>query len=628
MISDCFSGKCYDYFSQNNTQGIPGSFSIIPSVFSISGDENFNVPRVDYPTVQESSDKLLLHSVLLELANLTQKVKEDNIFLFIVRSITLLSNRFRAELASKTLVKVISALFKGFYTVKSPVVQSQLRVLIQQLTVTKFDKINLGLEFLHTQSINNIQKYLCFDSVVIQESQSQTPTKQPSIDSPLKEEPESPEVRELNEELQSKLKSKKITPIDLYCHAFLTNLFDEICLYQARCNEAGDQLETEMKGGNKEKNLSRMIIRSVPATFSFESAGYGNKLKKKIRNEVGQKNGFFGWCFVCRSPANFYCKETRVPICGASCKLKHLAEIERCGKFSQEQEQNRRYLEFLVEDACILVRKLEKYSNMDPRKKWRRDHRTHILILEILLEAFDSPGYYIRSKPELIASVKSSIFPALIRLCFSSDKETCRLSLSVFIILVKWFRVHLKSEFRVFVEEIFNRILVSGNSFYTHKILALHALQNLIQKPSFALEIFLNYDCDAEQKNIFENILALMCKIAQGMYTRVDYAASISETQEQDMKAIALDSIVNLVSNLHHIMFVKEVGDVLVEDENKSRQSPEAKDQMEEEMSEIVIRVSKNKMEEDNTPAKKPQIQRRTKGKNFEDLAESMNPQR
>ncbi len=38
---------------------------------------------------------------------------------------------------------------------------------------------------------------------------------------------------------------------------------------------------------------------------------------------VSPERGKNGWCFMCHKPANFYCKDTKVPVCGSECKKAH-----------------------------------------------------------------------------------------------------------------------------------------------------------------------------------------------------------------------------------------------------------------------------------------------------------------
>lgn len=43
-------------------------------------------------------------------------------------------------------------------------------------------------------------------------------------------------------------------------------------------------------------------------------------------NENSEINGKFGWCVRCRKPADYYCKQTRVPVCSFECKNRHNLE--------------------------------------------------------------------------------------------------------------------------------------------------------------------------------------------------------------------------------------------------------------------------------------------------------------
>ena len=33
------------------------------------------------------------------------------------------------------------------------------------------------------------------------------------------------------------------------------------------------------------------------------------------------KKGIFGWCYECKSAANYYCRENKVPLCSMECKF-------------------------------------------------------------------------------------------------------------------------------------------------------------------------------------------------------------------------------------------------------------------------------------------------------------------
>jgi hypothetical protein len=58
----------------------------------------------------------------------------------------------------------------------------------------------------------------------------------------------------------------------------------------------------------------------VPKTEEKTANQYKTAIKVSLLNEKGNQAGIYGWCFSCRSKADFYCKDSRVPICGISCK--------------------------------------------------------------------------------------------------------------------------------------------------------------------------------------------------------------------------------------------------------------------------------------------------------------------
>ncbi len=70
---------------------------------------------------------------------------------------------------------------------------------------------------------------------------------------------------------------------------FLSIQVDKVCLKQASANYLNDlRLEALL-----EKDFSK----------------FPPKFAKELINEVGNVSGVFGWCYVCRETANYYCKE-------------------------------------------------------------------------------------------------------------------------------------------------------------------------------------------------------------------------------------------------------------------------------------------------------------------------------
>jgi hypothetical protein len=62
-----------------------------------------------------------------------------------------------------------------------------------------------------------------------------------------------------------------------------------------------------------------------------------------------------------------------------------------------------------------------------------------------------------------------------------------------------------------------------------------------------ALELFLCFDCDVDEKNVFEHMVDCLSKIAQGKYTQAEHAALLQPQQEQELKILALKTLATLM---------------------------------------------------------------------------------
>lgn len=48
----------------------------------------------------------------------------------------------------------------------------------------------------------------------------------------------------------------------------------------------------------------------------------------KIDSDMSsQPKSKYGFCLMCSKPADYYCKDTKIPVCGSECKKAHLNYI-------------------------------------------------------------------------------------------------------------------------------------------------------------------------------------------------------------------------------------------------------------------------------------------------------------
>lgn len=203
-------------------------------------------------------------------------------------------------------------------------------------------------------------------------------------------------------------------------------------------------------------------------------------------------------------------------------------------------------------DALMVFSGLCKISMKDlpPGQTDSRMVRSKRLALELILSMLQSCGPVFRSSEPFIGVLKKLLCISLIKNSVSSVPKIFNLSLGIFVKLITNFKEHLRTEIGVFIEQIFLRILESGNSTYNHKYTIVQVFHRLCTDASTALELFLNFDCDVDEKNIFERMIECLTKIAQGKYTSGEHANFIQPHQEQELKMWALQAVVTLMGSI------------------------------------------------------------------------------
>ena len=66
------------------------------------------------------------------------------------------------------------------------------------------------------------------------------------------------------------------------------------------------------------------------------------------------------------------------------------------------------------------------------------------------------------------------------------------------------------------IEEIFLKVLNSGNSNYNHKYLILRVFDKIAKNTKHLIEIFVNYDCSLDSVNVLQRMIDSLSKIGQG----------------------------------------------------------------------------------------------------------------
>mmetsp|Transcript_16231 Transcript_16231/g.13814 ORF Transcript_16231/g.13814 Transcript_16231/m.13814 type:complete len:413 (-) Transcript_16231:210-1448(-) len=315
-----------------------------------------------------------------------------------------------------------------------------------------------------------------------------------------------------------------------YISKMLQNMVDDVCLFHAK-NDAvnhkyADKLEDEGERENLKQELENIPLRTVPLVMNPDDPKYRSLMKVPIHNEIESPAGYLGWCFVCRGPADLYCKDTRVPICSVDCKLRHFDEID--GLKSGSVQNNAIKLIYL-HDAAQVFAYLCKLSGKDPANKTTPDIvKNKMLTLELIMEIMEKNiGPTFLARKEFREIIKENLCDSILKNSISLEKAIFSYSLGIFVALVNNFREHLKTEIAIFVDSVFMKMLESTNSSYIHRHLALQVFYKIVSRARNVLEFYVNYDCDLQSTNTTEKIIEMICKVAQGKYGKPEYGTVI-----------------------------------------------------------------------------------------------------
>lgn len=341
-------------------------------------------------------------------------------------------------------------------------------------------------------------------------------------------------------------------PVEEMINKVLKNMVDDVCLFYSK----KDIIDMDEK-----HSLMDPPYKSVPpssSSLTVSNSKYVTTLNPGIENEKGICSGNFGWCFICRNKSDLYCKDARYPVCSQECKLKIQAEDEKIVKYQNGDLINENDIALLYFSDCVnIFKSLCKMVNKSISSSNEAfNSKAKLISLELILSILDRPGTCFISQKEFIKIVKDDLMEGLLRNCVSDDINLFSLSLNVFFKIWHFFREHLKQQISVFLEAVFLKILDSGNSTFNHKYCVLDHFYKLSGTPKFYVELYVNYDCDINEKDLLNRTVISLGKIAQGKYAKSDHL--LTPQQEYLLRSKALEIVTMMTRSL--LMFTQDQG--------------------------------------------------------------------
>ena len=190
----------------------------------------------------------------------------------------------------------------------------------------------------------------------------------------------------------------------------------------------------------------------------------------------------------------------------------------------------------------------------------------------MIFSILEKPAGNLQINKDFIEIIKSILCGSILNNCVSSDQNVFKLSFGIFLILVNSYKENLKREIVVFLDQIFVKFLESGNSTYTHRLLVLEVFNRIFKNAKHILELYVNYDCDVDSVNIFEKMVEMLTRIAQGKYAKSEFSLMIQPNQEIVLRTLALETLIEMLRGLSKFVDDAEKEGGAAQEEGKQKE--------------------------------------------------------
>ncbi|EGC36575.1 hypothetical protein DICPUDRAFT_47060 [Dictyostelium purpureum] len=204
-----------------------------------------------------------------------------------------------------------------------------------------------------------------------------------------------------------------------------------------------------------------------------------------------------------------------------------------------------------LSDVILLFRAFCKLSTKDIPDGLHADShemKSKMLSLELLSRILENPLPSLKLSEKFIqSSIKRYLSNSLLTNGTNQHLPVFKLTLTLFLSLIIHFKEYLKEEIGLFFSKILLNVLSSPSCSAKQKWLILPVLYEICKNPQTIVDIFVNYDCDPERKDIFEKMVYELSRVAQGTITGDQRTSSLDDMK---FKTLGLECIVTIMKSL------------------------------------------------------------------------------
>ncbi|ORX41920.1 hypothetical protein BCR36DRAFT_374917 [Piromyces finnis] len=180
--------------------------------------------------------------------------------------------------------------------------------------------------------------------------------------------------------------------------------------------------------------------------------------------------------------------------------------------------------------------------------------RARTIALELILSIITNSGPVFQKDPLYCDMIKNYLCISISKNGISENPLVFELSLSIFIMMLRFYKAQLKSEIEVILNTIYLHILDMGSASFIQKKKLLEGLLKVCENPQTLVDIYLNYDCDLNLESIFEKLINSCARVAQGhglkKSSKNSNQSEISIQQETELRICSTKCLVSIINSM------------------------------------------------------------------------------
>ena len=315
-----------------------------------------------------------------------------------------------------------------------------------------------------------------------------------------------------------------------------------------------DELQNTINNNENDINIIETYISLIKESNYIKIKNSLEKLNlssynihyTSLENNKSYKIGKYGWCILCRRTANYFSDQIHFPLCSPN----NFCENEFSACLNNVYQRND-FLNMLIYlSITSTVGTEDEYSNATKDMNFL----CRQFCLENIKEMLDKSDMLFKNDNDIVFIIKEIFRDSLLKNTLSSNIKIFQPSLELFISIIKVFRVHLKDQIEIFFMKVLITFLESENLEFVFKDAVLKALLNIVNDCSFFVEIYVNYDCDANSTDVFSELINILTKIMNGLYHKSKYQNTLKPLQENELINKTLDFLNKFVFNINSLV--------------------------------------------------------------------------